>query len=127
MRSSTWIAIGAASGFLSVALGAFGAHGLAKILDEHSLSVFRTGAQYQMYHALGLILWGLWLAQKGTSHSFVGWAFLAGTFLFCGSLYALALTQTKWLGAVAPLGGLSFMAGWVGFCLAALKSQSTGL
>jgi uncharacterized membrane protein YgdD (TMEM256/DUF423 family) len=122
MKANTWIALGAASGFLSVALGAFGAHGLAKILDEHSLSVFRTGAQYQLYHALGLILWGLWLAQKGAGNSFVGWAFVSGTVLFCGSLYVLALTGVKWLGAVAPIGGLSFMVGWIGFCLVARKT-----
>lgn len=118
-----WIAVGAFSGFLSVALGAFGAHGLAQILNEKSLSTFHTGAQYQMYHALALIGFGLFsLHFPNTVTSLPGWAFTVGTLLFSGSLYALALTQIKLLGIITPFGGISFLLGWIVFAFQALKA-----
>ena len=121
--SSIWVAIGAISGFLSVAFGAFGAHALAKTLDPHALSIYHTGAQYQMYHALALIGLGLWSAQHpGVSSAVPGWAFTAGTLLFSGSLYALALSGLRILGAITPLGGVLFLAGWVAFAFLALKA-----
>jgi len=125
MKPSIWIAIGSLAGLLSVAFGAFGAHALAETLDEKALSIFRTGAQYQMYHALALVLYGVWATQSpGLANSRLGLACgLAFTLgIFSGSLYALALSGVKVLGAVTPLGGLSFMVGWIAFAILALRA-----
>ena len=104
----------AASGFLSVALGAFGAHALKDMLDDYHLKVFQTGIQYQFFHCFALALVGLLLARLGDpTLRASGWAFVAGTVIFSGSLYCLAITQARWWGAVTPLGGLSFLIGWV--------------
>lgn len=100
---------------LSVALGAFGAHALKERLSSRALEIFETGARYQMYHALALLLVAVLLQQLEAGQTLLtvaGSAFLVGIMLFCGSLYALSLTGIKWLGAVAPLGGLAFMVGW---------------
>ncbi len=110
--------LGAASAAIAVAAGAFGAHALRARLPPASLMVFETAARYQMYHALALfaVAWALsrWPGQLPV---WAGWLFVAGTILFSGSLYLLALTGARWWGAVTPLGGLAFLAGWV--CLAA--------
>jgi uncharacterized membrane protein YgdD (TMEM256/DUF423 family) len=105
---------GAVSAFIAVAAGAFGAHALKSIVAPDLLAVFETGARYQMYHALGLIAvaWALGRAPIPAVRA-AGWLFLAGTLLFSGSLYLLALSGQRWLGAVTPLGGLSFLAGWL--------------
>jgi uncharacterized membrane protein YgdD (TMEM256/DUF423 family) len=111
--------LGAASAFISVAAGAFGAHGLRARLSPDLLAAFETGARYQMYHALGLIAaafarthWpGPWPVRGG-------WLFVAGTVLFSGSLYGLALTGLRWLGAITPFGGVAFLAGWICLLLA---------
>lgn len=109
------VALGALSGALGVAAGAFGAHALAGAVSPERLATFRTGAQYQQVHAAAMVLAGLaaaWRpAWRGAARA--GWLFLAGTLLFSGSLYALVLTDTPALGAVAPLGGVAFMAGWL--------------
>jgi uncharacterized membrane protein YgdD (TMEM256/DUF423 family) len=109
--------LGALSGLLSVALGAFGAHGLRQRIVPEMLAVFETGVRYQVYHALGLfaIAWaiGRW---GSTQFTWAGWLFVAGTVVFSGSLYTLALTGTRWIGAITPVGGVCFLAGWV--CLA---------
>ncbi|HTS88076.1 MAG TPA: DUF423 domain-containing protein [Gemmatimonadales bacterium] len=113
-----YTAIGALSGFVSVAAGAFAAHGLRSRLTPEMLQVFETGARYQMYHALALLVAALLIA--GDSSRLAVWAarlFLAGTVLFSGSLYALALTGRVALGAITPFGGVAFLAGWL--CLAA--------
>jgi uncharacterized membrane protein YgdD (TMEM256/DUF423 family) len=115
-----WVVCGAVSGFLAVAFGAFGAHGLAGMIDEHSIDVFKTGAQYQMYHALALLALGGMHSDGSDPRSVPGWAFVIGTVLFSGSLYLLALTDAKWLGAITPLGGLSFMVGWAGLAYLAI-------
>jgi uncharacterized membrane protein YgdD (TMEM256/DUF423 family) len=136
MDGSTWLRIGAISGFLAVALGAFGAHSLrdtfkiyesdpflSKQEKQRSLENFETAARYQMYHALALVAVGL-LASSGKTGgvtSVAGWAFLLGTLLFSGSLYALVLSGQKWLGAVTPLGGLSFLIGWFALAMAAKR------
>jgi len=110
--------LGAVSGFVAVAAGAFGAHALRARLSPELLAVFETGARYQMYHALALlaVAWmlGRWPARAG-------WLFLAGTVLFSGSLYLLALTGIRWLGAITPLGGLAFLAGWICLALGATR------
>ena len=112
-----FITIGALSGFLGVAAGAFGAHALRDRLSSDMLSVFQTGATYQMYHALALVGVGILLARFSVDGSpFVtaaGWLFIAGTVLFSGSLYALSLSNTTWLGAITPLGGVAFLLGWL--------------
>ena len=108
-----WIVLGAVNAFLSVAAGAFGAHALKARLPTDLLAIFETGARYHMYHSLGLIAIGL-VAQLRPSPllSSAGWAMVAGIALFSGSLYALALTGVRVLGAITPLGGLGFLAGW---------------
>jgi uncharacterized membrane protein YgdD (TMEM256/DUF423 family) len=106
--------VGAVSGFLSVAAGAFGAHALKQRLPPEQLAVFETGARYQMYHALALFAVA-WAASQWDSPAVrgSGWCFIAGTVLFSGSLYLLGWTGTRWLGAITPLGGGAFLAGWL--------------
>nr|WP_304187714.1 DUF423 domain-containing protein [Rhodothermus marinus]MBO2490865.1 DUF423 domain-containing protein [Rhodothermus marinus] len=109
----TFLVLGAVLAGLAVALGAFAAHGLAPRVSPERLQTFETGVRYQMYHALALLLTGWLLHQLGASGlSVAGWCFLAGIVLFSGSLYVLVLTDTPWLGAVAPLGGTAFILGW---------------
>ena len=109
--------LGAASGFVAVAAGAFGAHALRGRLSADLLGVFETAARYQMYHALALMAVA-WAVSRwpGTLPQWAGWSFVAGTVLFSGSLYALALSGVRWLGAITPFGGAAFLAGWT--CLA---------
>jgi uncharacterized membrane protein YgdD (TMEM256/DUF423 family) len=114
--------LGAASAFVSVAAGAFGAHALRGRLSPDLLAVFETAARYQMYHALALIA-AAWAVVRwpGPLSEWAGWLFLGGTILFSGSLYALALSSVRWLGAITPLGGIAFLAGWI--CLALSARQ----
>lgn len=110
------------SAFVSVALGAFGAHFLKARLDEYLLSVFKTGVEYQFYHALALGMVGLFLTRNDSGLlRFSGVAFVVGTIVFSGSLYLLAFTKVKAWGAVTPIGGLSFLVGWALFTLATVK------
>jgi uncharacterized membrane protein YgdD (TMEM256/DUF423 family) len=104
---------GSLSAFIAVAAGAFGAHMLRSRLAPDLLAVFETGARYQMYHAIGLFVVA-WAATRwpGVPVRTAGWLFVAGTVLFSGSLYLLALSGARWLGAITPLGGLCFLAGW---------------
>jgi len=109
-----FLVAGSVSAFLAVALGAFGAHGLEGRLLPSDLETFEVAARYQMYHALGLLFLGLALERwPGVLGSWAGWAFLAGTVVFSGSLYALVLTGVRVLGAVTPIGGVMLLAGWV--------------
>ena len=126
---SLWILIGSVFGFLSVAMGAFGAHALSESLSPKSLQIYQTAAQYQMYHALALICFGLYsMFHPLFSSSFLwlctGSAFTLGIFFFSGSLYALALTDIKILGAITPIGGLFFLLGWVLFGVCAFYGKS---
>ena len=107
---SPLVAAGALNAALAVAAGAFAAHGLRERLEVRALEIFETAARYHMYHALAMILAGV-IAARGASTA--GWIFLAGIVIFSGSLYALALTDVKLLGAVTPLGGLAFLVGWL--------------
>jgi uncharacterized membrane protein YgdD (TMEM256/DUF423 family) len=111
---SLFFRLGAASGLIAVAAGAFGAHGLRSRLTPEYLAVFETAARYQMYHALALLAVA-WAVGRWPSPLTVwaGWLFVAGTVLFSGSLYALALTGVRWLGAITPLGGVAFLVGWL--------------
>jgi uncharacterized membrane protein YgdD (TMEM256/DUF423 family) len=116
------LALGALSAAISVAAGAFGAHALKARLAPDLLAVFETGARYQMYHAIGIAL-AAWAATRGpgAAAAWAGWLFLAGTVLFSGSLYALALSGVRALGAVTPFGGVAFIAGWIALAIAALR------
>jgi len=118
LTGRAWVAAGAILAGLAVAAGAFGAHALRGTLPAERLSVFETAARYQMYHAVGLVLVGL-LASRlpGGALTAAGWLFTAGIALFSGSLYLVALAGARWAGAITPLGGICFLAGWV--CLAA--------
>jgi uncharacterized membrane protein YgdD (TMEM256/DUF423 family) len=112
-----FVTIGALSGFLAVAAGAFGAHALRDRLSSDMLQVFQTGVTYQMYHALALVGVGILLARFSIDGSpmltAAGWLFVAGTLLFSGSLYLLSLSGTTWLGAITPIGGVAFLLGWL--------------
>ncbi|HTG48977.1 MAG TPA: DUF423 domain-containing protein [Gemmatimonadales bacterium] len=117
-----FFALGSASALVAVAAGAFGAHGLRARLSPDLLAVFETAARYQMYHALALLAVG-WAVIRwpGPWPVRAGWLFAVGTLLFSGSLYALALSGMRWLGAVTPLGGLAFLAGWTCLLLGMLR------
>ena len=113
--------IAALSAFMAVAAGAFGAHALKERLSPDLLAAFETGARYQMYHALALFI-AAWMVTQDEPCIWAvraGWCFVAGTVLFSGSLYALALTGMRGLGAITPLGGVGFLAGWICLALAA--------
>jgi uncharacterized membrane protein YgdD (TMEM256/DUF423 family) len=123
-----WVRVGAVLGFLAVAIGAFGAHGLKARLDSlGTAATFQTGVQYHMYHALAILAVGVMTGplKPGTAGSVAGWAFLAGVVLFSGSLYVLAVTGQKWLGMIAPFGGVAMMAGWVALAVAATTWNAT--
>ena len=118
-----FFAIGALSAFTAVALGAFASHALKNRLDADLLAIFEVGVRYQMYHALGLLAVA-WACARwpGTAVTSAGWLFVAGTVIFSGSLYALSLSGTRWLGAITPFGGLAFLAGWLCLVWAAWRS-----
>jgi uncharacterized membrane protein YgdD (TMEM256/DUF423 family) len=109
--SQFWAGCGAVNAFLAVAAGAFGAHALKARLEPDLLAIFETGARYHMYHALGLVAVAFVTGQRAGATA-AGWAMLAGIVLFSGTLYLLALTGVRWLGAITPIGGLCFLAGW---------------
>ncbi len=119
----SFLLLGALNAFLSVALGAFGAHALRSRITPDLLAIYQTGVQYHMVHALGLLLIAA-LSERLTATALVrwsGWLLVAGIVLFSGSLYALALTGIRILGAITPLGGLCFLAGWALLATAALR------
>ncbi len=114
--------LGTASALIAVGAGAFGAHALRARLSPDLLAVFETAARYQMYHALALLAVG-WAVVRwpGPWPVRAGWLFAVGTLVFSGSLYALALTGVRWLGAITPLGGIAFLAGWACLLLASRR------
>jgi uncharacterized membrane protein YgdD (TMEM256/DUF423 family) len=118
-----FLSTGAILGGLSVAGGAFASHALREKISDRSLEIFETAARYQMYHALALLLVALLLTiyQQSPPPTLLasGWLFIIGIALFSGSLYALSLTNVKILGAIAPLGGAAFIAGWGALAFAA--------
>ncbi len=117
-----FVGLGAALAGLSVVAGAFGAHGLRDVLSPDMLANFETAARYQMYHALALVLLGA-IADRlpARAVSWIGWLFIAGIILFSGSLYLMAFTGLRVLGAITPLGGVAFIAGWALLAVAALR------
>ena len=117
-----WLFLAAFFGFLSVALGALGAHSLKNILDEYGKSVYEKAVLYQMFHSMALFAVGVFQHLfKGISFSLAGFGFLIGILLFSGSLYVLAISGVKWLGAITPIGGLSFLFGWAWLIFAISK------
>jgi uncharacterized membrane protein YgdD (TMEM256/DUF423 family) len=126
---SRWaLSTGAALALLAVLSGAFAAHGLKTMLDAQQLALFETAARYQMYHALALLVVGILASVQQFSKALLkmaAFAFILGIFLFCGSLYLLALSGITWLGAITPLGGTAFLAGWLAIMIAALKPAAS--
>ncbi len=120
---STWITLGTVFGGLAVVAGAFAAHMLERAWsdDPKRLQWVQTAAQYQMYHSLAMVAVGI-VAWQRTSLAarLAGFSFLTGILLFSGSLYLMAFTQVKWLGAITPLGGVSFLIGWASLAVAGL-------
>jgi len=119
-----FLAAGGLAALAAVALGAFGAHALKSRLSAEMLAVWHTGVEYHVYHALGLLAVGL-VAQQLPGSALLkwsGWLMLAGILLFSGSLYALALTGVRSLGAIAPVGGAAFLAAWALFAAAVLRA-----
>jgi uncharacterized membrane protein YgdD (TMEM256/DUF423 family) len=118
----TFLLLGSVLGFLGVAFGAFGAHALRARLSVEMLGVFETGVRYQMYHVFAVLLVAAAIGNAGNARLLViaGWLFVAGILLFSGSLYALALTGSRGLGAITPIGGLLFLAGWAVLAFVAL-------
>lgn len=119
-----FVTLGVLAAALGVALGAFGAHALRAKLPPDLLAVYRTGVEYHFYHALGLVLVGLAALHLPDSAPLraAGWTMLAGIVIFSGSLYLLAVTGVRALGAVTPVGGVAFIAAWALFAWAALRS-----
>lgn len=116
-NSRTIIATGALIAFLAVMAGAFGAHGLKDTLSSNQVDIFQTGVQYQMMHALGLLLIGNIKLQTQEKYLAVAaWLMLTGILLFSGSLYALSLSGIRWLGAITPFGGVCFLLAWLVVC-----------
>lgn len=103
-----------------VIAGAFGAHGLREHVTAERLAVWHTGVEYQMYHALALLV-----LAKLNVHRAATWLFAAGIVIFSGSLYVLVLSDTNWLGAITPIGGVCFIAGWLWLLVTALRKPQT--
>ena len=121
-----WTTAGATALALAVVIGAFGAHGLKGRLDDYSLTVYERAVFYHFVHALGILIVSVMLDAGRLPRSsgvWVCWLLLAGVVLFSGSLYALALTGQRILGAVTPLGGVSFIAAWVLLAVTALRAR----
>jgi uncharacterized membrane protein YgdD (TMEM256/DUF423 family) len=132
MTGKIWLLMGSVLAGLGVALGAFGAHGLKKLVAPETVGTFQTGVQYQMYHAFALVIVGLLAERIGASGSLTGagWCFLIGILLFSGSLYALVGLKAAQkaglggIGIITPVGGLFFIAGWVLLALAIAKKAA---
>ena len=108
-----FVILGAVNAFISVALGAFGAHGLEGRISDHYLGIWETAVQYQMFHAAGLIAIGILIGLTGVTMNAAGWLMFAGIIFFSGSLYVLAVSGISVLGAITPIGGVLFLAAWV--------------
>jgi uncharacterized membrane protein YgdD (TMEM256/DUF423 family) len=136
MNASFWLRVGAIWGFLAVAAGAFGAHGLkarfeslgdqfGPLVTGRPEAIFQTASHYHMYCALAIVAVGILssLGKDGPALQVAGWSFLLGSLVFSGSLYVLAATGIKWFGAITPLGGIGMLAGW--FALAMVATSKT--
>ncbi|MCG6939094.1 MAG: DUF423 domain-containing protein [Gammaproteobacteria bacterium] len=119
------IALGALNAFIAVAAGAFAAHGLKDLFSIEYINIFKTAADYQMMHGIGMIVIGL-LDRQETNRYNMAAAFimLTGIVLFSGSLYLLTLTGTKWLGIITPFGGTCFLIAWLMLCVTYIRNYS---
>lgn len=117
--AKTFLTIAAICGMFAVIIGAFGAHGLKHRLSAEMMDVYQTAVQYHFYHSLALLAVGMLLLQYPGAAAFQwsGWSLFAGIIIFSGSLYVMALTEIKWMGAITPLGGLAFIAGWLALAI----------
>lgn len=117
-----FVGVGAVMGFLAVAAGAFGAHALRDRLPADRLVLFELAAKYQMYHALALLAVGL-IAERvqGATVNAAGYAFIIGTLIFCGTIYAMAFGAPRWFGAITPLGGVGLLIGWALLVVSAFR------
>ncbi len=122
MRPALATRIAAVTGMLAVILGAFGAHGLKEVLAQNqTATIWEKAVFYHFIHAVMLFV----LAERKTLHRVAWWSFLLGILIFSGSLYALAVTDLRWLGAITPIGGVSFIVGWVSLAVCAGTSRET--
>jgi uncharacterized membrane protein YgdD (TMEM256/DUF423 family) len=123
-----FLVLGALAAMLAVILGAFGAHALRAKLAPELLAIYQTAVQYHFWHALGLLLIGVVAIHMPTSLAlkWAGWMMLAGIVLFSGSLYVLALSGARWLGAITPLGGVAFILSWGLLAIAVGRGSFTG-
>jgi uncharacterized membrane protein YgdD (TMEM256/DUF423 family) len=121
----TFIIIGAINAFLSVALGAFGAHALEGKISQKYIDTWNTGVLYQMFHSIGILIVGVLAGNIAASSllNWSGWLMLIGIILFSGSLYILSISGIKVLGAITPLGGVAFLIAWVLLIITAVKSM----
>ena len=119
-----YLALGCINAMLVVIIGAFGAHGLKVRLSVENMAVFQTAVQYHFYHAVGLILIGLIALQMPISPylRWSAWLMLMGIVLFSGSLYALSITNIRWLGMITPFGGMAFTLAWLMLAIGIMKS-----
>lgn len=126
MTAKTVIFIASILGALSVAIGAFGAHGLEATLTANGrLDTFETAVKYQFYHSIATLLLGILMLNMNSNYfNWAFYSFLIGIFIFSGSLYTLSLTNIKWLGAITPIGGVGFILGWVFLGLGILKNNA---
>ncbi|HET9886356.1 MAG TPA: DUF423 domain-containing protein [bacterium] len=123
-KERLFLFLGAVSGFLAVAFGAFGEHALWERLSSDRLAIFETAARYQMFHSLALVMTGLVVTRRiGRAAPAAGWLFAVGIVLFCGSLYLLALSGARWWGAVTPLGGLAWLAAWALLAFSGMRAR----
>ena len=121
MNSQTALRISAVSGFLAVALGAFGAHGLHDVLEKNArLATWETAVLYHLTHAVVMLL----ISTLRPLRTCAWWLMLAGIAIFSGTLYALALTNVKWLGAITPIGGVCLLAGWLALAFGKADGKS---
>ncbi len=125
MKHNVIISGGSFNAALAIALGAFAAHGLEKHLDERSIQVFNTAADFHFWHALGIILVGM-IAKiyPNTQYSAIATLMNLGIILFCGSLYVLSITGIRWLGMITPFGGSAFILAWLWLSWKCFRNQS---
>ena len=113
MRQRTCLLLAGVGGFTAVGIGAFAAHGLREIVSPDLLATFEIGVRYHAYHALALLGLAAVVERLGKPGGVAAWSFAAGVAIFSGSLYLLALTGQRWLGAITPIGGVLFLIGWI--------------
>lgn len=119
-----YLLLGSINALLVVLIGAFGAHGLKARLTAENMAIFQTGVQYHFYHAVGLILVGLiaWHIPTSPYLRWSAWLMITGIILFSGSLYALSITNIRWLGMITPVGGMAFIIAWLLLSIGIIKS-----